>query len=1073
MSKFIYLKSASKIAICFGVVLGFAGVIWLTNHFNTAIKAHPVEESVINTGSDLSVTVPKDSPPIYEPELKPKYPDYFQGDTSLINLTKEELYGSSSPINDTVSAAVKTPNGNVLEIWSHSTYGLETSDWMTVAEIVLLSKDNKILKRLWIDGKTPDLDSTKNNLEIQKSESSFELIGDNKDGTFSIVYSGYVENEKGPAILTIDSDLNVISRKIISSDTFPLEGQTYNRSSIDFEDTIYKTSYISWRSSEKNNYNVFTVSKNAVYSKLDKLEATDANDLYSKKLGFPKPSSAYDGLAQLTKTRNGDFVGVTTLGKTDRTLDIPQYSFLNVWDSTGKLKYVYEPDEGDKSINIKKEISDVDTIYFFESSSTKNPLYLKCLDTATGQIRLVKEFPKGTSPSSFHFSKNDQTGKIVFFGYISSFTGDFVGYGTEPSVVSGFMDKNFKIESMSTISTDGERVLPNVVVSMEGDNVHLAGTLQGTKFVHSYPSGGPTTKRVDTKNNIFYGNIKQVADFPPVIRAPKELLINQNNPVYQIPENVERKLLTGSPTGKFDHSNAVKVYDFYDFNKSMDLKKQEWLNARINRNPHDITQPIDWKALGFDIKKVGPQHVTYFVTDSQKQFSVTSSVVSVLSSNSVYNDKAVMDAQNFAISFEQAQNLTESMLRRTNDFAKLYAWNMLTGSRISGGVLNVEIDQNDLKKINSATSTNPAETQIYDLTFRLKFGAVSGVMKEITVKVFVGGEIAGDYVFSSNNFPIFWDTSKTISGDQLLSPQYGNVKVYQISKGSLIDETQDKIKIKDESLQAFQKAEPTSGTLKQPLTLQVVGKDNTVLTETKRLDQRVGTIDYRYEDVTVSFIDEEGMKLYDENNQDLTKNVVNLPKKIVGKPLIFEQEPTLVTEVEKATKSQGYVFKNYLLEDKTTVYPTGTEIPYKGGNGLQLYASFKGVLRFISVPKQMQFQDSRVLAKDQVVLPADNNQDIVIGDNRITGEKKDKGWQLYARLSSDFTSVTKDKLKNVLYYDKDLLGFENSRIQTNRMQTKSRVNLTKTGHFRLQVPIGMAKKQSYSATITWELATGP
>ncbi|MGX7245522.1 hypothetical protein ACWOC1_11835 [Enterococcus quebecensis] len=1078
MSKFIHLKRRYKVVVCLCMIFGVAMVFFLTNRSNTNIKAHPVEKSIIDAGTELSVVVPTDSLPIYEPELKLKYPDYFQGESSVINLTKEELYGSSSPINDTVYGAVKTSNGNILEIWSHSTYGLEDPDWMVASEVVLLSKDNQILKRLWIDGKTPDLNSTKNNNEIQKSESSFELIADNKNGTYSIVYSGYVGDEKGPAILTIDNDLNMVSRKIISSENFALEGQTYNRSSTDFDNNIYKTSYIYWRSSEKKNYNVFTVSKDAVYSTLNKLEAMDADDLYSKKLGVPKPISAYDGLAQVTRARNGDFVGVATLGKTDRTVDIPQYSFLNVWDATtGKIKYMYEPSSGDTSISIKSEISDVDNIYFFESSSTKNPLYLKCLDTVTGTVRLVKEYPRGTSPSSFHFSRNEHTGKVVFFGYVSSFTGDFKGYGTEPSVVSGFMDKNFNIESMSAIGTGGERVLPNAIVSMEGDNVHLAGTLQGTQFVSSYPSGGPTTKRVDTKNNIFYGNIKQVADFPPVIRAPKDQLINPNNPIYQIPENVERKLLTGSPTGKFEHSNAVKVYDFYDFNKSMDLKDQQWLNARINRNPQDITQPIDWKALGFDIKKTGPQRVTYFVTDSQKQFSVTSSIVSVLSSNSVYNDKAVMDAHNFAISFEQAQTLTEGMLRRTDDFARLHAWDRIKGNRLSGGVLNVEVDQEDLKRINSASSANPKETQIYDLTFRLKYGAIAGEpMKEIKVKVFVGGEADGDYVFStsSNNFPIFWDISKSISSDQLLKKEYGNVKAYQISKGTLIDETQNKIKVKDDSLQAFRKAEPVSSAVSQGLILQILAKDNSVLAESKRLDQTVGTIQYRYEDISVSFIDEEGMKLYDENNQDVTTNLVKLPKQIVGKPFIFDKEPKVTTEVDKAVKSQGYEFKGYILDDKTTIYPlAGMEIPYKEGKGWQLYASFKGVLRFISVPKQISFKESRVLAKEQTVLPADNNPAIIIGDNRKAGEKNVKGWQLYARLTKDFTSTTNDKLPNVLYYDQNLLGFKNSLINTNRLQTKSSVNLDSTGHFRLQVPIGTAKKKSYSATIIWELATGP
>ncbi|WP_369673305.1 hypothetical protein, partial [Enterococcus faecium] len=91
---------------------------------------------------------------------------------------------------------------------------------------------------------------------------------------------------------------------------------------------------------------------------------------------------------------------------------------------------------------------------------------------------------------------------------------------------------------------------------------------------------------------------------------------------------------------------AVKVYDTTDIDKGLFIYGIDWLRERINKNPNSLvyendnitlksSDPIDWQALGFDKNKTGPQLVTYFVADSQKQTSTTSAYINNLTNETV------------------------------------------------------------------------------------------------------------------------------------------------------------------------------------------------------------------------------------------------------------------------------------------------------------------------------------------------------------------------------------------------------------------------------------------------------
>ena len=106
-------------------------------------------------------------------------------------------------------------------------------------------------------------------------------------------------------------------------------------------------------------------------------------------------------------------------------------------------------------------------------------------------------------------------------------------------------------------------------------------------------------------------------------------------------------LITGTKNGTISDSMAIQVYDNFDFNHGLVKYNQDWLNRRINRSPNNVEAPIDWLSLGFDQTKAGPQRVTYFVTDSQKQATTTSRWVDKLTDQTVKKDSLALECSKF------------------------------------------------------------------------------------------------------------------------------------------------------------------------------------------------------------------------------------------------------------------------------------------------------------------------------------------------------------------------------------------------------------------------------------------
>ncbi|MGX7194069.1 hypothetical protein [Enterococcus moraviensis] len=1018
-------------------------------------KANDGNPIVVDKGTDAAQELPFDGQPVFEATLKGKFPDYSQNQKVITNLTRGPIHGRSSVITDqTPTMAVKTEDGNIIQVFIHHSLPFEIPNHSIITELVLVDGEGNIKNQLWISGGTPSFDIGKQ--FDDRSYAIAELLVPVGNGQYELLYTGYYNDKDiGPSRLVVDKDLNILSRSKIETNGYPEnpDNQSMSRASMNYNKDIYKYSYIDLngvtKATRTDAYNTIKLDANGNYTTPVLLTSMQEAFDYGVKLGYGKgelPEGATDGLLpeSLVRSESQEYVAISVLTSTQEK---PFY-FLNIWDETGNLRYTYEPVSA--TIEYLQDISSPDYYYFIE---TGEKTYLKRLEVNEKKVVTIKEYPKGTSLLINPGLNDDYT----YFGYTNSFSGELNGYGTEPGLIMGNMDKDFNILSLATIDST-EKLNVRNLIQLTDTNVYTSGEVSGTQFVDDFPTGGPYTKRGTAVANNFYGILNAEDDFAPIIKAPKQLIMNQDDPALQTEQAREEFLLTGEVgINNYEGLNATKVYDQFDFNRSMSPKDQEWLNNRINRNPEKIDNPIDWDALGFDFKTVGSQNVTYFVSDSQKQITSTSSRVNVVTDGTIYNKKGMLDAHNFHIPLTDVTKVTDAALRSKSNYAKLVAWDIETGDSLLSlpSKEGIEINQEQLKAIQETKKEG-----IFDLTFTLNYGDEP---KQQTVKVYVGGEKVGDYVFYSTDFTIPWDISRNTTSEELLSEEYGKVSAYQISKGTEMSN----LKVSDNAVATFKAIDPVSGEVKQLLPIQILEPEtNKVLAESTLGPN--GTVYYRYEEVVVQFVDEAYQLLYDENDTNFPASTT-LGERIVGKQLNIAEETDIITQKATIEKSKGYEFLNYYQADMKTVYPIdGLEVPYLEGKGWTAYLQFKGTLRFIKVPETMRFENGKVSVKDQKLEASSTNESLFIGDNR-TAQEKDRGWRLYAKINQDFVSLDNDRLPNILYYNDQPIAKSNVEIKMNNSVTKTEVKLTKDSGLNLRIPGGTAKKKTYGAAIIWEL----
>ena len=655
------------------------------------------------------------------------------------------------------------------------------------------------------------------------------------------------------------------------------------------------------------------------------------------------------------------------------------------------IKNSFGLDSGKQTtLDIISQLSDSQNVYYTYWVSGGTMKIIK-YNLASNSFSTVNEFPNGTS------LKLVKTGtEITFIGYAPNNSYGFSDFQFTSSAIAGKMDQDLNIISLSAISTNVGLGFSDLVTLNNGNYLAFGITEKIGDFVNTVGVGGWN----GTGRGLFFGTLKSVQDYSPAIEKPQNL-------------NVDIDMLKADPTSKDGlllkngkDNTQLKVFDQYDINLSLGSINETDYQEMINRNPLSYVSgqygPIDWEALGFeDNGKIGPNRVTYFVTDSQKQTTSTSRVVNKIDSHTVLNKVGAIGAYNFGIKLADVGNLTDASLRNPSAYAQLMAWDLEdeTVDVLSlPAAQGVEIDSTQLNAIRNAT-----EFGVFDLTFTLNYGDEP---KKVTIKVFVSEDgPVGDYSYDVQPNDIPWDVSRDIREEDYAASDFAKIQAYKISTGEKIDEHNTSYQLLAD-VTALNAADPNPAdytatqNVKVPITIWTTGATPTLEATFKTIPDT--TVYYRVEDVKVSFVDWNFGTLYDVDGNKLQEAGVVLKNQIVGKQTAIKTNQEVVAAVD-AISLKGYEKETYYLSDQQTELTTdGFEVGFEAGNGHQYYLRFKGLLEIVSVPT-LDFGQGEATTG---TLREDNptvTGSLIISDTRADTTKN---WTLKAELSSPFTSTS-------------------------------------------------------------------
>lgn len=444
-------------------------------------------------------------------------------------------------------------------------------------------------------------------------------------------------------------------------------------------------------------------------------------------------------------------------GETQRTFQI--FDKNDIDNSNGRpmirRKVLYNSTrQSNGKLHVVEELCTEDEVYIFSTEETESKLIRIELGGQYTQ-ETVKVYPRDTV---LNFVKNpdDQT-KVFYFGSTSSLQGEFEHRVLSTTIqgnsfyVQGVLDQNFDRQSLYAFTIDGT-ISPDFMKQGNGGALIFGRTISTNNlFVDEHHKIGETGTITSTDEEpgeicleAFMGFVKAKDDYPPVIKAEKSISLDITDVDLRNTDKntfnwtcLDNWLITGRKNGTLaDSSNddAVRVYDTMDSeNTSLG---QEWIEMRINRNPRDIDADIEWSKLGFDIDEVGPQRVTYFITDSESQTTTTSRWINAKTFQTIETDDYALDAQNFHIPLTGIDAAIPEAFKveKFKELAKTKAWNTedhdentgdqgygldedgTDSNKISG---KVEIDEDQLDVLRNAKVAKPYPV---DVTYKPENG---------------------------------------------------------------------------------------------------------------------------------------------------------------------------------------------------------------------------------------------------------------------------------------------------------------------------------------------------------------
>ena len=733
---------------------------------------------VIDATSEDKFVVPEDSPITKEKiAISNGYGHFKQNEYDMVTRSLQKLNVST---NSTALADSFLPNsyydkatGRIITGINHSNYTYRSHRTINGKEV----PENTYSYIQMFDTNGNDLGS------VQASDKEISTVAgaDSRTGanawysyasgiydTGNSDYSMLWQSSVGPYLSTIQSNNNI--NRVEVEVKYPADStHVYNRSSLGIDNVVWAMPYFDKNTKLTDQYRMFAINPATGLSTI----SYDLQTLYDKQ-GFELVDKWYEGIVNQSFT-SGSLsrkVGIVEIWNRNKTGETQQY--INVWSgnpsSTGKVNdilYTYKAEQGN-TLSYLREISTDSEYYFIEKTSKKT--YLKRLNvTDLTEPEIVKTYPKGTNI----LIKRSDSGEVSFVGSTNSFEDDFSGLGFEASgntTMVGLMDDDFNITTMSVVpnSKDGKNAMKFTdLIKLENDDYFFTGTILGEGFATDNPNwvqkeDYKTYEGTAIKNppdltyytNALYGILRNTADYPPLIYSPETArikinmddeaiknadLTDNNSEKYKILSNW---LITGSKDGSFSDNKAIQVTDTSDLGNSIASYDLEWLQERINLNPNNIGGAIDWKSLGYDAKQIGPQKVTYFVTDSMKQASSLSRWISNVDDQTVYDktENLYLRADNFSISLNDVHSLTENMVKKES---KSLSWlaeptnseAVFTEKAEDNKLSNlVKVNKEQLAAIQEVSDTSDVKPYPLDLTYTDK---VDGKEKTVTKRIWV------------------------------------------------------------------------------------------------------------------------------------------------------------------------------------------------------------------------------------------------------------------------------------------------------------------------------------------------
>ncbi|OJG67849.1 hypothetical protein RV09_GL001960 [Enterococcus moraviensis] len=781
-----------------GIIVGIvSGTIITIFNNNTTIEAKKTEDNsriIIDKDTDTPLSIPKNSTRLYEGELKNNlnYHDFVQNNLATRTLNKGDInLWSNRDRAITPIATQKLDNGNYL-------IALRGTQKSRGGSITFVEVDENGSVQNSYDEIDPGLQGySRLNGMLEKTTTGTYLSYGFKTPRNAPRAELFFEID---LTKTVDGQLSVTSHpatQLVKEFGTPHEIRFFGKDGDNGD--IFIGGFVSdtkpgTLSPFKIPIGTFNIEDRiATYDlSLNNNTPKEIKDYYKEK-GVSLTNLSHIIPMDIIKLANGDYFSIINYYDHFVNIDTSLVSTVQIFDANGARKKTILPDEiakgnstgYDEGYVIKVEDS---FVYYFIKDGAKS--YIKQYNFDTQTTKTIRTFPKETY---LKIAINEDN-SVSFYGYASSLleddfkgfydvAGNFIVFGVMKGINS---DESFKIENL-TPNPVNKNVLINYVDRVDRDKYFISGSTTATNF------GIPTLPSSPNYSPYFmglYGSVIHKEDFSPAIFASGNVTLNIKDSDLSDQKVLDNWLLTGSKNGTPSDPLAIKVTDTIDLKNPVlgdtVQERQVWLNQRINRNFEQPNRAIDWPALGFDLTRSGPQSVTYFVSDSQKQLTSSSRWVNAITDQTVAEKELYLDATNFSIPLKDVKQSIPTK-EKFKELAQTMSWNQVTHEIYEDGKNltfsdNVTVDQNQLKELQNAKEAKPYPVDV-TITIDLDPGGIENNLVTVTNRVWV--------FVTTKNTTVDPNTSLVIYADDYTLPlqsaksetlknlyEHGNVKVY-------------------------------------------------------------------------------------------------------------------------------------------------------------------------------------------------------------------------------------------------------------------------------------------------------